>query len=226
MSYQTNDELLGLAVHSLPNPQDAAQTGRTLTGRWKLIAIMVVCSLPLVAAYYAFYFVRPQGHAGMGDLISPVRPVGALSGLQLDGSSMALASLKGKWLLVAVGEGGCEAACQRQLFVQRQLRETLGKDKERVQRVWLIRDQSVVDPALRQAMGDAVVLRVDAQALGEWLALPATPVTDTLYVVDPLGNAMMRFPAQMDAAQASKARRDLERLLRATASWNGVPGKP
>lgn len=224
MSLQPNDEPLGLAVHSLPNPQDAAQTQPVLTGRWKLLAIMVVCSLPVIAAYYAYAFVRPQGHAGIGDLISPVRPVGDLSGVPLDGGTQTLASLKGKWLLVAVGEGACEAACQRQLFVQRQLRESMGKDKERLQRVWLLRDQAAISPALRQAMGDAVVLRVNPQALTDWLALPAAPVTDTLYLVDPLGNAMMHIPAQINAAQASKARRDLERLLRATASWNTPPG--
>jgi hypothetical protein len=184
---------------------------------------MVICSLPVVAAYYAYAFVRPQGRAGIGDLINPVRPVGALSGVKPDGSSQTLASLKGKWLLVAVGEGECGAACQRQLFVQRQLREALGKEKERVQRVWLIRDQAPIPPALLQAMGEATVLRVNPQALTDWLAQPATPVTDTLYLVDPLGNAMMKFPAQVNAAQAGKARMDLERLLRATASWNALP---
>lgn len=222
---QSNDEPLGLAVHSLPNPQDAAQTEPALHGRWKLLAIMVVCSLPVIAAYYAYYFVRPQGHAAIGELISPARPVGALSGQQLDGSAKALTELKGKWLLVAVGEGECQATCQRQLFVQRQLRESMGKDKERVQRVWLLRDQTVVAPAMRQAMGDAVILRVPADALNNWLGMSAaTPVTDSLYIVDPLGNAMMRMPAQIDAAQASKERRDLDRLLKATASWNTPPG--
>lgn len=225
MSYQSKDEPLGLAVHSLPNPQDAAQTAPALAGRWKLIAIMVLCSLPVVAAYYAYYFVRPQGHAGIGELIRPVRPVGELSGVQADGSARAMASLKGKWLLVAVGESACETACQRQLFVQRQLRATLGKEKERVVRVWLVRDQAAVDPVLLEAMADAVVLRVSPQDIQAWLELaPSSPSTDTLYVVDPLGNAMLRFPAQLDAAQASKARRDLERLLRATVSWNASPG--
>lgn len=225
MSYQSKDEPLGLAVHSLPNPQDAAQTAPVLAGRWKLIAIMVLCSLPVVAAYYAYYFVRPQGHAGIGELIRPVRPVGELSGVQADGSARAMASLKGKWLLVAVGESACETACQRQLFVQRQLRATLGKEKERVVRVWLVRDQAAVDPVLLEAMADAVVLRVSPQDIQAWLELaPSSPSTDTLYVVDPLGNAMLRFPAQLDAAQASKARRDLERLLRATVSWNASPG--
>ena len=41
-----------------------------------------------------------------------------------------------------------------------------------------------------------------------------------LYLVDPQGPRMMRFPANLDAAGATKAKKDLERLLRAAASWD------
>lgn len=53
-------------------------------------------------------------------------------------------------------------------------------------------------------------------------------MADHLYVVDPMGNWMMRFPAAMDTAGAAKAKRDLERLLRASSSWDeaGRPGQP
>ena len=43
---------------------------------------------------------------------------------------------------------------------------------------------------------------------------------DHLYVVDPMGNFMMRFPANMDVEGASKAKRDLNRLLKASSSWD------
>jgi hypothetical protein len=78
---------------------------------------------------------------------------------------------------------------------------------------------------LRRHLGDLVVLRVSPATLEAWLGAP-TPqaLTDHFYVVDPLGNAMMRMAANMDAAAAAKARRDLERLLRASASWD-EPGR-
>jgi hypothetical protein len=47
-----------------------------------------------------------------------------------------------------------------------------------------------------------------------------------LYVVDPIGNWMMRFPAGMDRATASRAKRDLERLLRASAFWDKAGREP
>jgi len=69
------------------------------------------------------------------------------------------------------------------------------------------------------------VLRVPAGQLSKWLA-PAQghSLAEHLYVVDPMGNWMMRFPARMDVAGASRAKRDLDRLLRASASWD-EPGR-
>ena len=64
----------------------------------------------------------------------------------------------------------------------------------------------------------AVVLQVEAAQLATWLEpAPGQRLEDHLYVVDPLGNWMMRFPANLDAKQA---KRDLDRLLRASAFWD------
>ena len=45
-------------------------------------------------------------------------------------------------------------------------------------------------------------------------------LADHLYLVDPKGSWMMRFPAGLDPAGASKVKRDLERLMRASSSWD------
>jgi hypothetical protein len=111
------------------------------------------------------------------------------------------------------------------LYLQRQLREGLGKDKDRVDWIWLINDTTPVPDAIKPALRDATVLRVPAGELAQWLQ-PAdgAALQDHLYVVDPIGNWMMRFPAQLDVEQAPKAKRDLERLLRASAFWDN-PGR-
>ena len=101
------------------------------------------------------------------------------------------------------------------------MRESLGKEKLRLDRVWLLTDAAAVDTRLTPALTEATVLRVAAEALAQWLP-PATNqrFEDHMYVVDPLGNLMLRFPANMDAAGAAKAKRDLDRLLRASGSWD------
>ena len=219
------DEPLGLAVHSLPDPRDVGRSQAKLTGRWKLIAIMVVCSLPVAAAYFAYFVIRPQGNAALGELVEPIRPVADLRASSLQGAPVVLATLKGQWLLVGVGEALCELDCRQRLFLQRQLRETLGKDKDRVDNVWLLaHDQPLASP-VRSGLLDATVLRVAPEVLQRWTPVPPgkTP-HDYIFVVDPMGNTMMRLPSRFDGVQAGKARRDLVRLLRASMSWD-PPGR-
>ena len=101
----------------------------------------------------------------------------------------------------------------------------MGKEKERMDWVWLISDAATPPQALQPALQAATVLRVDDAVIKGWLSpAPGQAVADHLYVVDPLGHWMLRFPAGMNAAVAAKAKRDLERLLRASSSWD-QPGR-
>lgn len=220
------DQPLGLTVHSMPSPQEAGEAQRTVRGRWKMLAVLLVCAAPVIASYFTYYVIRPEGRRNFGELIDPQRPLPALPATALDGKTAPLSALRGQWLLVSVAGSACDAACERHLYLQRQLRESLGKEKERLDWVWLVTDTAPLRPALRPALGQAAVLRVDAAQLAQWLA-PAQgqQLQDHLYLVDPIGNWMLRFPASLDQATASQAKRDLDRVLRASASWD-EPGRP
>lgn len=217
-----DDQLLGLTVHSLPSPGVATDaTQRTAAGRWRMFLVLLVCAAPVVASYLTYYLIRPEARRVFGELIDPQRPLPDRRATNLTGGEVRLSSLRGQWLLVSVSDGACDDACQRHLYLQRQLREGLGKEKDRLDRVWLVSDKAPVPERLHLALKDATVLRVDPDALTEWLT-PAQGhgVAEHLYLVDPMGNWMMRFPASLDLAGAAKAKRDLERLLRASASWD------
>lgn len=213
------DQPLGLTVHNLPSIEQG-DAGAT-SGRWKMIAVLLVCAAPVIASYLTYYVIRPEGRRNYGELVDPQRPLPAMRTATLDGKSNQLTALKGQWLLISVGDAVCTQPCQQRLYFQRQLREALGKEKDRLDWVWLITDDAAVDPRLRPALGASTVLRVGTDVLAQWLP-PALGqrLEDHLYLVDPLGNLMMRFPANMDTAGAAKAKRDLDRLLRASASWD------
>lgn len=217
---QMPDEPLTLTVHSLPqlDQASAAAAASTRKGRWKMLGLMFVCAAPVIASYFTYYVIRPEGRRNYGELIDPQRPLPAWSGIDAQGRSVPLESLKQQWLLVSVADSACDEACVQHLYLQRQLRETLGREKERLDWVWLRTGDAEPTPALQQATAAAVVLKVDPQALANWLQPAAgQKIEDHLYVVDPLGNWMMRFPANLDPAQA---KRDLDRLLRASAFWD------
>ena len=197
----------------------------TAAGRWKMLGILLVCASPVIASYLMYYVVRPEGRRNYGELITPQRMLPAVSAISSDGSANPLTSLKDQWLLISVSGGACEAVCQKNLYFQRQLRESLGREKDRLDWLVLFNDDTPVPPALAPALKDANVLRVPARELAQWLeAEPGQALTAHLYLVDPLGHWMMRFPANMDAAGAAKAKQDLERLLRASNSWD-KPGR-
>ncbi len=220
---EAGDQPLGLTVHSLPSPVRALENDerRTGSGRWQMLVVFLVCAAPVVASYFMYYVVRPEGRRNFGELIDPQRPLPDQVGTRLSGQSASLKALKGQWLLLSVAGGACDEACERHLYLQRQLREGLGKERDRVDWVWLIPDQAPVPDKLLPALKDATVLRVAPEVLSAWLRpSDGHQLAEHLYLVDPMGNWMLRFPAQLDLADAAKAKRDLERVLRASASWD------
>lgn len=191
-----------------------------------MLLVLAICAAPVVASYFTYFVVRPQGHSNYGALIEPTRALpAALPLTTLEGQPVAASSLRGQWLLVVVGGGACEADCEKRLYVQRQLREMLGRDRDRLDKVWLVTDNAAPRPALRAALEASpatTMLRVEAAALAAWLAPAAGQrLDDHLYLVDPHGDWMMRLPA---APEPNRVKRDLERLLRASASWD-QPGR-
>jgi hypothetical protein len=224
---KTVDEPLAMTVHDMPAPGEVAQADerRTVSGRFKMLMVMLVCAAPVIASYVTYYVIRPESRRNYGELVTPPKDMPQATVRDMQGNALQLSSLKGQWLLVSVGSGACDAACQQNLYFQRQLREVLGKDKDRLDRLWLINDEAAVQPNLLPALDPSQALRIDAATLQSWLSpAPGQALQDHLYVVDPMGNWMMRFPAHMDVTSASKAKRDLERLMRASASWD-QPGR-
>ena len=194
---------------------------RTRRGRLWMVLVWIICAAPVVGSYLTFYVIRPESRSSFGDLIEPQRPVPDLAARSLDGNPVNLMSLKGQWLLISVAGGACNSACEQHLYLQRQLRESVGREKDRVDWVWLVTDDAIVPNALRPALSGATVLAVSQKALSRWLNADAGhQIDDHLYLVDPLGNWMMRFPAGLDLQSAAKAKRDLDRLLRASVSWD------
>jgi hypothetical protein len=207
------------------NPKSLSPAERTRAGRWKMLAVLLVCASPVIASYFTYYVIRPEGRRNHGELINLQRTLPTLEVSKLNGEKVALNSLKGQWLLVSVADAACDEACQKHLYFQRQLRESLGKEKDRIDWVWLATGDAPVDDKLMPALSQATVLRANQQSISEWLQPAAgRQLPEHLYVIDPMGNWMMRFPPGIDLASAAKAKKDLDRLLRASAFWD-TPGR-
>lgn len=185
-------------------------------GRGKLLLVLAVCAAPLIASYFTYYVIKPSSRTNYGTLLDPRDyPMPALASSALDGSRLSLQDYKGKWLMVQVSDADCQAACQKKLFDMRQLRLAQGKEMERIERVWLITDDQPLETMLLREYDGMRHLRVPAPALQTWLpAEPGTVISDHIYLIDPLGNLMMRYPKDADP---NKIKKDLAKLLKASA---------
>ncbi len=215
-----------MTVHDLATPDlaEPVQAGRrrTASGRLKMLLVLLVCASPVIASYFTYFVIRPEGRTNYGELILPPRELPATLPLAtLDGAPVASASLRGQWLLVVVLDTACDAACEQRLFMQRQLREMLGRDRDRLDKIVLVAGDGALKPELRAALEaapPATLLRAPRAALAGWLAPQAGHALDAhLYVVDPMGMWMMRMPA---VAEPQRVMRDLRKLLRASSSWD------
>ena len=218
---------LAFTVHSMPNSGEAmaeSETRQLRVGRLKMLLVLLVCAAPVVASYFTYYVVRPDGRRNYGELIQPQHAMPAQATVVTrEGQTLPLESLKGQWLLVSVAPAECLEQCRNHLYLQRQMRESLGKEKDRLDWVWLVSDQAPIPADIEPGLKQATVVRADQATLNAWLQPAAgKALADHLYVVDPMGHWMLRFPANMDKKSASQGKKDLDRLLRASSSWDNA----
>ncbi|MBY0556995.1 MAG: cytochrome C oxidase subunit I [Burkholderiaceae bacterium] len=200
--------------------------------RLKMLGVLAVCAAPLLASYFTYYVIKPQGGAtNAGTLIDPrLYPIPAMASTTLDGQPQTLEQFKGKWIMLKVGPSDCQQDCQDQLFAMRQLRTMQGKEMERIERVWLITDNQPLDTVMLRVNDGTRMLRAPAATVAGWLPLEGSAgqangqavdqAADHVYLIDPLGNLMMRFPkgaVSSDLVQVKRVHKDIAKLLKASA---------
>jgi peroxiredoxin len=188
-------------------------------GRWMLWLVLLVCASPMIASYFTYYVIKPEKRNNYGTLIDQrAHPVPAMATTTLDGRPQALEQFKGKWVMLMVGPGACPDFCQKQLFALRQLRLMQGKEADRIERVWLITDQEPLDTLIIREYDGTHMLRADAATVTQWLPVDkGTTPADHIYLIDPLGHLMMRFPKDPQLQEVRKVYKDIYKLLKASA---------
>ena len=196
-------------------------------GRWKLLMVLAVCAAPMIFSYLTYYVIKPKGGAtNFGTLIDPrAHPIPALKATTLDAKPASLDAFKGKWIMLKTGPAACDKTCMDQMFAIRQVRSMTGKEMERIERVWLVTDAQPLETMLIRELDGMHMLRAPADLVARWLPVEAdTKLDDSLFLIDPLGNLMMRFPpVPAGATEAEKVqhyakiKKDLGKLLKASA---------
>jgi hypothetical protein len=176
-------------------------------GRRIVFLIAALALAPLVAAYVVYYLFPRQPAANYGTLL-PTAPAPQIVGTRADGSPFRLDDLHGRWVLLWGAGPSCDSVCDKALYATRQARTMQGKDQDRIVRAWLVVGDATPAPGLLTPHPDLVVVRIAQSALD-----PLPGGHGTLYVIDPLGNLVLRYPADPDVRGIAN---DLTRLLRAS----------
>ena len=182
-------------------------------GRRVLLILAAMFLLPVAVAFTLYYgqLWRPAGSASHGELISPARPLTVTGLRSADGTPVAGDVLQGKWTLIYIGDGACDEACKQSLVFGRQSRLALNNEMKRVQRVLLATGNCCATDYFAAEHPGLVALDASAPEAQALLAQFPAARANSLFIVDPLGNLMMRH----DASQANKGLlSDLKKLLK------------
>jgi len=200
-----------------PPPADSSTQRHS---RRVLVILLLVVLAPVVLAYSLYLSGwrpsgQPQAH---GELLSPARPLPDVSLQPVSGGTQSLSTLRRQWMLLSFVQLPCAAECQARIDLMQRLRLAQGKEMRRVELV-LIDVQGTRDERAELAARYPVVrvfgIERDAlQALTRVLEDsdqrdPAA--AHRLYLIDPIGNLVIRYAADADPRGIHK---DLARLLR------------
>jgi hypothetical protein len=181
-------------------PMSEEQRAAVARGRRMLLGLAALFFVPLGLSFWLYYSGgwRPAGTTNRGELITPARPLPDVPFTLPDGTTSARAGLlRDKWSLVYIGGGGCTEGCRQALWTMRQTRQLLAEDMDRVQRVFIVRSDCCNLEFLGNEHPGLEVVKADDPATGDFFAkFPATEPAHSIYIVDPLGNLMMRFDAR------------------------------
>ncbi len=190
--------------------REAAYRDAMIGGRIKMLLLFLVCAAPVIASYVTFYFIKPDGRVNYGTLIEPVKPLPELRLNMLDGKPFKLGEFKGKWVLLTFDRADCDNVCTQKLYKMRQLRTMQGKERDRLERVWLITDDGQLSTQTIRENDGMKMLRTAGTAAAREFPVESERA-DHIYLIDPLGNLMLRYPKDADPMKMHK---DLGRLLK------------
>lgn len=178
------------------------------SNRRKLLIILLLLLSPVVISYTLFFIDYRPGSINYGELLE-LKKLSGSGVIQQENIIFRPKDLRGKWVMLTVDSGRCDEACRSKLYYMRQVRTMQNKEMHRIERLWLIDDNVEVDQYLRDEYEGTLFVNAENSEL-----LDQIPNRDTqrkhIYLIDPMGNLMMRFPEDLDPRQFSD---DIKRLL-------------
>ena len=179
------------------------------SNRIKFVMIGVLLLSPIVISYTLFFTgYQPGSSMNYGELLD-LQKLSGSGVIQRKNVIFRVKDLHGKWVMLTVDSGNCDEACKQKLFFMRQIRTMQNKNMHRIERLWLVDDNVPVEDTLWDEYDGTLIVNAQDSELLNQIATGETR-RKHIYLIDPYGNLMMRFPEQLEPRKMSE---DLKRLL-------------
>lgn len=173
-----------------------AEPKKAALGRLQLLGIAAVFAVPLALAAWMYYFdnsLAPGSGSNNGALLLPIVSLSddlAQSEIHNIGSN--------QWLMLYANNDACDDQCDDALVRLRQTRLMLGKDMQRVKRVFLHGDSLPDTVTLEEQHAGLITMTDNDLNMLLEMKRPAELLPGGCYLIDPLGNLVMYFPPNLD----------------------------
>jgi len=196
---------------------DSSEKNQATKSNLTLWLILAVCVVPILASTALYFLWTPTRFVNHGELLDPV-PLAGVAFTRMEGETFDFNDLNGRWVFLSIDDGACDEYCEKKLYLMRQIRLTQGKDADRIERVWLVRDgQQPSVRTLAEYEGTHAVVLANVEELGPFPADGKR--SGYISLIDPLGNLMMRYPPDADP---SRIKKDIAKLLRVSSGWRQI----
>ncbi len=177
--------------------------------------VVIAFIAPVVLAYSIFFLVDVESFTNRGELLNPIVHIEEFK-LKDDSNELILKSkLTYKWRLISFLGKDCDEACQKRIYDTRQIHTSLGKNQHRLLRMFIHLEPpgDALKQLIEKTHPDVIHVNGNAQEITKVIGENATITNNEVYIMDPMGNVMMRFTQEQENKEFLY---DLRKLLKAS----------
>jgi|GEM_PF-137098 len=174
---------------------------------------------PVAFAYIMFFFVDVKSFVNHGEILNPIIHISSFKLKNEDDEIIPEKELTYKWRIISFVGKDCDSQCETRLYDTRQIHTSLGKDQHRLSRMFVHLEPASesLSKLIAETHPDVIHVNGDTksiiEALGENVRSDAGITNNETYIMDPMGNVMMRFTQEQPNKEFLY---DLKKLFKAS----------
>jgi len=181
--------------------------------------VVIAFIAPVALAYIMFFFVDVKSFVNHGEILNPIVHIESFKLRDESDELIAKDELTYKWRLISFLGKDCDEECETRLYDTRQIHTSLAKNQHRLMRMFVHLEPAgaSLTKLMEQTHPNVIHVNGDADAITDALGTNIRDgvgiMNNETYIMDPMGNVMMRFTQEQPNKEFLY---DLKKLLKAS----------